>query len=266
MKSKVSPDARLVFYGSENLDILSVRPFYSRYYVVEVFVHNFGEQRIRQLIKYMSTNTVQFIFYQSRFKEFMRFKEMEKVQSFSGYRPDKRVLLEYVMDRLRCGISDTAYKLLAKRLLGNYYLLDSCLEKLNALEVSKITDKHVIRIVPNLNMISFRQMMIYLVERTHRERIFELLEDYRYASRFVFDTLIDEMNIIISAAKKCERENRQLEDVVVSHSMSELLWILWMLETYKKKGNFYMFVCIYKIYIRRDNDYVAADEIEALSG
>lgn len=222
LKSKVFVDDCLTLVGRDLEELItktSIKPFLSKYYLVEVFVKELKAEDYKRLKK---LSNCQFIFYCNTIKELEKTtnaldKNNFKYQVLNNYKIPIDIFCEYAKSII--GYQEFSdYQLILSRVRGKFNLCENYLNKLKIHKENNygvLTRKDIIRIIPNFNKINFNKLWLLLLnpktrlDKSSISKIYKLYLEYQYSGEFFKETLLSLCNKTIGLA--CDYEEGKVD-------------------------------------------------------
>ena len=184
--SQVNPSSRIVMTSNNVEEVLtevSVKPFFSKYYVVTVFVRGLDYRTIQEIIKISKEDHVKMALVCGSRKEYELFEGVEESVSLNCYRLSNNILNHYLTKRIEYNIGGNLLKEFRGRIKGRYDLTDYYIEVINREKPLTVTQLR--RLVPKYNVIGFEQLFINMMKRENIKKSFELIDDYTFGLHYL---------------------------------------------------------------------------------
>lgn len=207
----------------------STKPFFSDQYIVELHLSKVTGRLLNQLMKYIKSEWITFIFVCTTKEDFDILSNVA-TKSFNGYKISKEYWLGYVKSRLTCSPRvnlENIYKALA----GRFELTELVIDVVNKTN-GHCTLKQVTKLIGKRDKMSLDLVWFSVLRMDQRAKkdVFKYLEEYRYGYNFIVNAMEDKYEELLAYYK--DFNDGKLNELNMREYKKESHKSEWLLKTY----------------------------------
>lgn len=178
----------------EEMVDLQVKPFFSKFYAVTVYVRGMDFREIKQVISLTELEHVKIAIICGNVSEYDKFVDVVGV-SLNCYRISNNILNHFITSRLQTPLTEEMLKEFRVRMKGRYDLIEYYIDMVNTEKPRNV--KQLRKIVPKHNIIGFEKLFMNMLNKRDVKKSFSLIDNYTFGLVFLhkqFLKMIDKLD------------------------------------------------------------------------